>query len=275
MESSGRRPDFVVIGAMKAGTTTLFQWLDGHPGCHLPAVKEPHFFSRDEEYAAGPGGYLALFADAPDGWLTGEASASYADPRVAAVVAGRMRELAPDVRLVYLVREPVARLKSHYLHEWQRSRERRPLLEALADPDNAYAAMSRYVDAVTPFLEVFGADRVLVLGTEELASADGPGWARVTDHLGLAPLAGRSDRANVSAGKMAFNPVLLRLWESGVLDHVRRLPAPVRRAGRRLTGRATRRLHDQGEAVAATPLPPDLVDELTRQWHEVRLLGVR
>lgn len=62
--------------------------------------------------------------------VTGEASASYADPRVAGVVAERMSALVPDVRLVYLVREPVARLRSHYLHEYQRSRERRPLLEA-------------------------------------------------------------------------------------------------------------------------------------------------
>lgn len=268
-----RRPDFIVIGAMKCGTTTLFQWLDDHPDCRLSPDKEPHFFSRDREFRRGPEPYLALFADAPPGLVTGEASASYADPRIAPVVARRIHELAPEVKLIYLVRDPVARLKSHYLHEWQRSRERRPFPEALRSPDNPYVAMSRYADAARPFVEQFGRERLLVVATEALAGVDSPGWAMVTDHLGIARVPGKADRANVSATKIGFSPLLLRVWESGMLEHVRRVPSPVRRLGRSLLRGRTAALHRQAAAVAAAVVPPDLAAELGEQLRQVQLLS--
>lgn len=264
-----RRPDFIVIGAMKAGTSSLFQWLGTHPGCTLPPVKEPHFFSRDDRFAEGPDDYLALFAGAPPSTVTGEASASYADPRIAGTVARRMQELAPSVRLVYLVRDPVERLRSHYLHEWQRSRERRPVLEAVTAPDNPYVALSRYAETADRFSEVLGDDRLLVVPTPDLETADSPGWRRVTDHLGLPPHPGPAGRANVTAEKVAFNPLLLRLWEGGWLHRARRLPGPVRAAARRATRSATRDLREQTDLVRATELPDDLVAALRSEWDAV------
>lgn len=266
----GRVPDFLIIGAMKSGTTTVFRWLEEHPGTRLPEAKEPHYFSRDDVFARGVGPYLALFADVPDSLVTGEASASYADPRIAARVAERVAALAPDVRLVYLVRDPVARLKSHYLHEWQRSRERRPFAEAVAAPDNPYVAMSRYADAAAPFVAELGPERLLVVGTEELAGPDSPGWRRVTDHLGLTPRAGSPDRANVTADKVAFSPFVLRLWESGLLHHLRRLPGPVRRLARRASRGATDELQRQAALVADAEVQDDVAAMLAEQLAAVR-----
>jgi len=273
VDHAGRRPDVIVIGAMKAGTTSLFEWLGGHPQCRLSPVKEPHFFSREESFGRGVEGYLELFAGVPADLVTGEASASYADARIAPTVAARIREVAPEVRLVYLVRDPLARMRSHYLHEFQRSRERRDYLDAIADPGNPYVAMSQYADTAAAFLDVFDRDRLLVLRTEDLSGADAPGWAAVTRHLGIAPLPGREDRANVSADKVAFNPTVLRLWESGWLDPVRRLPGPARRAARRLTGGATRDLRARELLVKQQQVPPEVAEPLLRQWHDVQRLA--
>ncbi len=269
VDHGGRRPDVIVVGAMKAGTTSLFEWLDGHPQCRLSPVKEPHFFSRDERFAQGVENYLELFADVPADLVTGEASASYGDPRVAATVATRIRDVAPDVRLIYLVRDPVARMKSHYLHEFQRSRERRDFLEAIAEPGNPYVAMSQYADTAAKFLDVFARDQLLVARTEDFSSAGAPGWEQVTHHLGIDVREGRRDRANVSADKVAFSPAVLRLWQSGRLDAVRRLPPPVRRAARRLTGRATRALRTREQLVAQQEVPPTIAEPLLAQWAEV------
>ena len=273
VDHEGRRPDVIIVGAMKAGTTSLFEWLDSHPQCRLSPAKEPHFFSREENFARGVESYLALFADVPIDLVTGEASASYADPRVAATVAARIRDVAPGVRLVYLVRDPVARMKSHYLHEFQRSRERRDFLDAITEPGNPYVAMSQYADTAAAFLEFFAHDQLLVVRTEDFSSADAPGWAQVTHHLGIDALAGRDDRANVSSGKVAFSPTVLRMWESGWLDPARRLPAPARRAARRLTSRATRDLRARAQLVQEQQVPPEVADPLREQWHDVQRLS--
>ena len=113
---SGRLPDFMLIGAMKSGTTTLHAYLSRHPGLFLCTPKEPGFFSRDERYARGLDWYRELFTDAQPEQLCGEASTCYsrwphfenAAPRIAADV--------PGAKLLYITRDPVERAYSHYRH---------------------------------------------------------------------------------------------------------------------------------------------------------------
>ncbi|WP_432478371.1 sulfotransferase domain-containing protein [Nocardioides sp. GXQ0305] len=267
-----RLPDFVVIGAMKAGTTSLFRWLGTHPDCDLPEAKEPHFFSNDAEFARGTGFYAAYFAGTDPDLTTGEASASYADPRIAARVAERMHATLPAARLIYLVRDPEERLRSHYLHERQRSREQRPLPDALADPANPYVAMSCYADALEPFLDHYGRGSVLLVRLADLAGTESAGWQRVTHFLGLRDVAGTAERSNETRSKVAFNPLLLRLWESGWLDRAKTLPAPVRRAGRALLGRSTSALQAEGAAVRQQELPTEVRSRLADQWTRVHAL---
>ena len=69
-----RLPDFVLIGAAKAGTTSLYALLDRHPDIFMPKVKEPEFFARDDRYAEGIESYAAAFAAAAPGQIAGEAS---------------------------------------------------------------------------------------------------------------------------------------------------------------------------------------------------------
>lgn len=260
---------------MKAGTTTLFRWLAEHPGCELPEVKEPHFFSLTEEFDKGRGHYLRNFAGIRNDVMTGEASASYADPRIARTVAQRMHALVPDVRLVYLVRSPEERLKSHYLHAWQRSRERRPLHQAIKEPDNRYVALSLYADALRPFVDMYGSDRVLLLHLSDLDGPTASGWHAVTSFLDLDPRSGAGERANRTVSKVGFSPALLRLWRSGWLDRAAVLPGPVRQAGRRLLNRQTVALQKAAQEVHELELPTEVRERLHEQWEEVHaLLGV-
>lgn len=247
----GRLPDFLIIGAMKAGTTTLFRWLASHPGCALPAVKEPHFFSRDDRYARGVDWYCSHFRDT-GGRLTGEASASYTDPGVVETVAGRIAALVPDVRLVFVARQPEARLRSHYVHEVQRRRERRPFRLAVEQPDSPYVARSGYAQCLGPFLERFARDRLLVLTTELL---DPVGWQQVLAHLGLDAVPCPGENYNASATKPVFSAPVAALWERGYVRHVSRLPTPVRRLGKAVLLRGSPGADELIRQAAQEPLP--------------------
>jgi len=124
--------DFVVIGAQKAGTTTLFEHLRAHPELYLPPGKEQHFFDRDEIYGAGWSQFAAAtFAGAPKDVLLGNATPGYmagcpirtrgdraaqprAPERTERIIPERIRATCPDVKLIAILRDPVERCISHY-----------------------------------------------------------------------------------------------------------------------------------------------------------------
>ncbi len=128
-------PDFLVIGAPKAGTTALHAALARHPGLYLSAVKEPKFFLTDGPPPArgGPGDaqtyrehiwrrtdYEALFSAAPAGALRGESTPFYLYDRAA---QQRIRDLIPHARLIVVLRDPVERAHSNWAHLWSAGRE--------------------------------------------------------------------------------------------------------------------------------------------------------
>jgi hypothetical protein len=232
--ASGRRPDFLIIGTMKSATTSLFQWLGATPGVALPEAKEPNFFSADDRWARGLAWYASLFPDVA-GTITGEASTSYTDPTRASLVAERIEQVVPEARLVCLVREPAARLRSHYRHEVQRGREKRSFTEAVT-AESPYVARSRYDLCLEPYVARFGRERLCLVRTEDLADgADGSAWTVVLAHLGLdANAAGMHRRYNATEAKEQFSPAALALFERGWLGKGRALPKPIRRIGRRV-----------------------------------------
>lgn len=106
-------PNFLIIGSMKCGTTTLYEYLRTHPDVFMPDEKEPGFFANEDVWAKGVEHYAALFASAAQP-LRGEASTMYTKPS-GARAPQRIRDvLGPDVKLVYIVRDPLVRIRSHY-----------------------------------------------------------------------------------------------------------------------------------------------------------------
>jgi hypothetical protein len=112
---SMRMPDFVIIGAAKAGTTSLFRILSEHPVIFGSKPKEPEFFARDDLYRKGLSHYAALYAGARPGQICGEASTLYTLSPLFPEAAGRLARHAPKAKIIYIIREPVARTYSFYV----------------------------------------------------------------------------------------------------------------------------------------------------------------
>jgi sulfotransferase family protein len=108
---TGRLPDFLIVGAGKAGTTSLAAWLRAHPQVFVPAEKELHFFDRS--WDRGVDWYRAQFAEAPADATAGEATATY---MIHSVYIDRMAAVVPDARLIAMLRNPVDRARSQYDH---------------------------------------------------------------------------------------------------------------------------------------------------------------
>lgn len=160
-------PGLIVIGAMKCATTSLHRYLDQHPDIGMARAKELNFFF------AGSGGnwhrgiewYASQFPS--DARIRAEVSPGYTSPSHPEV-AERMAATIPDVRLVMLVRDPVGRAVSQYHHHRREGTERRPIDEALLDPDSQYISRGRYAERLRPFLERFPLDRIAIVETEDL-----------------------------------------------------------------------------------------------------------
>lgn len=110
-----RLPDFFVIGAAKAGTTSLHAHLAHHPDLFMSRPKEPEFFARDDLYAKGIESYAPLFEGAQPGQLCGESSTIYTLSPLFPETAARVQAHVPEAKFVYMMREPVARAYSFYV----------------------------------------------------------------------------------------------------------------------------------------------------------------
>lgn len=179
-------PDFLVIGAMKAGTTSLWRELRRHPDVWVPDLKEFQFFSDKRKYAQGLDWYRAHFAEGAGHRAIGEASTGYTKYPRPEDVAERIAAALPDVRLVYLVREPLARIRSHYVHSVHKARETRPIDQAVREAP-AYLAVTRYRTQIDRYLALFPADRLLVVTTDDLKKRRTEVLDQVFTHLGVDP----------------------------------------------------------------------------------------
>lgn len=287
-------PNFLVIGAGKSGTTSLYHYLRQHPDVYMSPVKEPLFFAaeggkisypgpdgRTMSRATNPGAvtniedYRALFADVSGEKAVGEASPQYL---YAPEAPGRIKRYVPEAKLVAVLRNPVERAYSAFLHRTRLGRE--PLAdfsEALREEENRmregwglsfhyrnkgfyYAQLSRYFDT-------FGPDRVRVHLYEDLkadpvgVSQDifrflGVNDAFVPDASVSYNTAGAPKSGIVSALVKRMGPAIF-LRRRLPLGIRRRLP--LARAGGRLKGLAF---------VEPPPLPPEAREELISEYRK-------
>jgi hypothetical protein len=181
---AGALPNLVVIGAMKCGTTSLHSYLDRHPDIAMSRPKELNFFfgpaDTDSARTAGQVDWSrgnwhcgpAWYADQFDATaaVRGEASPGYTSPSYPEVAA-RMAAVIPGARLVYAVRDPIARAVSQFLHHRRDGTETRPVDEALLDPGSQYIARGRYLERLAPFLATGAFEgRITVVAQEQLGS---------------------------------------------------------------------------------------------------------
>lgn len=163
----GRLPDFVILGAMKCGTSTLHEQLALRSGVFMSTPKEPNFFSDDAQWARGLDWYRALFDGARPDQLCGESSTHYTKLPTHPRAAERLHAHVPEARLVYVMRDPLSRIVSQYQHEWSQ-REVEPGFVRALERHERFVAYSEYARQLEPYLAAWGTERVLPLAFERM-----------------------------------------------------------------------------------------------------------
>ena len=227
---AGRLPNLIIIGAMKCGTTSLHRYLGRHPEISMSRVKELNFFADDGNWRRGREWYASHFrTDRP---ICGEASPAYTDYPVRPEPPGRIAEVVPDAHLIYLVRDPVERMISHWIHAVSSDTEDRPVGEALTAPGrNRYVDRTRYWTQLERYLEHFPRERILVVQTERLAGERRTVLREVFRFLGVDPgfdswrFCVRRHRSSLKRRK---TPLGLRLSDSTPVRTLRKVPNHLR-----------------------------------------------
>jgi hypothetical protein len=258
-------PNFLVIGAMKAGTTSLHGYLRRHPQVFMSRKKEPDFFVSGGNAGAWDGGlpwYEELFADAGTALAVGEASISYTlYPRFEGVPA-RIAEVLPDVRLIYLVRHPIDRMVSHLWQEIRSGRETEPSIDKALLGNPSYLDASRYAMQIEQYLEHFQLERILVVKSEDLLSQRESTLGRIFAFLG-------ADAGRMPDGlKREYNRGADRRRRRRPIDHtLRRIPGY--RLLARVSPRPLKRL--KRELTTEQTVSRPIVSDSLRQKLEERL----
>lgn len=251
-------PDFVIIGAMKCGTSTLHAQLAAQPQFFMSEPKEPNFFSNDEIYAKGEGWYRSLFAKAPPGAIKGEASTHYTKLPTYPKTIERLGRLIPDAKFIYVTRDPVERLISHYIHEWTQGVITCPIEEAI-EKHPELIDYSRYGYQLAPWVERFGARRVMKVEFERMTATPDAVLQEIADFLGAAGVVrwrGGLDAQNVSAERIRAFPLKSLVVDNPVATALRRTLVP-------------RGLRDRVKSKLQMRERPVLSDETLRRLTEI------
>ncbi len=162
-------PNFLIIGAMKSGTTSLYSYLRTHPDIFMPTNKEPGFFSNEPVWNKGIIWYESLFAGSENQKARGEASVNYTKHPYYENVPSRIQSLCQDVKLIYILRSPVERIYSHYLHNVYAAIESLPFEQAI-EKRPLYIQASQYYFQIEQYLDFFPRDNLLILILDDMKS---------------------------------------------------------------------------------------------------------
>ena len=182
MSTNPTLPNLIIIGAMKCGTTSLHFYLRFHPQIRMSREKELDFFVEERSWSKGVEWYASRFRPAD---VQGEASPNYSAALRFPGVPARMHAVVPDAKLIYLIRDPVERLVSHYMHNYSNGHESRTLTEAARDP--VYIDRSSYRRQLDHYLEYYPESSILVMEADELLHRRRAALRRVFEFLGVDP----------------------------------------------------------------------------------------
>ena len=229
-------PSFLICGIQKGGTTALHAYLATHPDVFVPERKELNYF--DQTWERGRAWYEDFFRDAPLGVAVGEASPHYQRFEDAAF---RIESTIPTARLIFILRDPVARAFSNYNYNLGRGQQ---------DPDQTFEQSiatadghARYLDKgcylrdLRRYAEICGRERMLVLFAEDLRADPTAVLARAFEHINVDPARWRPTTLESNTTAVPSSPAAQRaLYAWG---RVRRrlqplVPAPLARATRGL-----------------------------------------
>lgn len=214
--------DFMIVGAQKCGTTTLFDILDGHPAIEGCRGKEPHFFSTSRDWKKDLHKYHRLFNDKEKDVLHFEASTTYTFyPLRNLRIWSDIYDYNPNMKFIYLVRNPIDRIISHYMHSYERGYTDLSIEEVLIK-SRQYIDITRYYTQIRPYIEQFGRDNVKIIDFEDFIDQRKNVIEEISNFIGVDDSAFadyEQVRSNVSVGgskrhhKFDSPPLPLRLVE--------------------------------------------------------------
>ena len=149
---------------MKAGTTSLYEVLKTHPNISFSKIKETHFFSKTEDWRTDLPKYHKLFKE--DGKLHGEASPSYSAMPEFKNPAEKIHAYNPEMKIIYMLRNPIDRSISHYMHRFERGYTELSIDEAIEKTPHIIKS-SCYYFQIKPYLDLFGRDQILFIDFDD------------------------------------------------------------------------------------------------------------
>ena len=176
-------PNFIIIGAMKCATSSLHEQLNQQPGISMSELKEPNFFSNDEEYNKGSEWYLSHFEEANINDLIGESSTHYTKLPTYPHTIERLQKYLPDAKFIYVMRHPINRLVSQYIHEWSQRVISVGINESI-DPHPELLEYSLYTKQLQPYFDTFGQERVLPIFFERMLTTPQTELERICRFIG-------------------------------------------------------------------------------------------
>lgn len=235
-----RLPGFLIIGAMKSGTTGLYDDLATHPRTYMPRHKEPDVLHKGANDADVVALYAKHFQGAGTGQLLGEASTMYTMTPWFADVSGLARRVLGDrVRIIYVMREPLKRIISHLAHDYASGRLQSADFDRALREETRYLAISDYAAQLAPWVAAFGAERIHCIRFEDYVADRERVVSGAAAFLGLDP-------AELRVGSQVSNPrgaaranrfgLVARVKESAVYRYglARLMPDAARRAAKAL-----------------------------------------
>jgi hypothetical protein len=225
------KPDFIVIGAMKCGTSTVKAYFEDHPDVFMVAGGEPNFFSHDENWTKGVNWYERLFDEAGTAQLRAEGSNDYSNLARYPDAPERLSQLYPDVKIVYMVRDPIARVRSDWVQRRVDSGDHVPatLERAISEQPEIFVDQSLYWRTLQAYRQFFPSERIFVAFLEDLNRDRDTFFARLTDFLGVRPSTARRGHLNPSKGKRVPSPLYTRVRQTNAFTLARKvLPKPLR-----------------------------------------------
>ena len=228
------KPNFFIIGAARSGTTSLYSYLDQHPDICFSSVKEINFFSNEKIWEKGYKWYESHFDKAKNMCAVGEASTSYTASPFLKEAPQRIAAYRPDAKLIYIVRDPIHRLVSHYMHRVHRGIERRPFSEILSNIEFVSTAwQGRYNFQLDQFLKLFDRDQILVISFDNLNISSEKAVRSIFEFLGVDsdfPVTNIQKVFNASSGSLRRSELGIRILDF-YRHHVeqRRIPYVVKK----------------------------------------------
>lgn len=175
-------PNFLIIGAGKSGTTSLWSYLNQHPQIGMSRIKEPSFFSMDEVHARGVDWYRKLYDGMQDKQARGEASNSYSAIESYPKTLDRIAETLGRPKLIYITRHPAARTESDWM---QRSRIEDISFSDFIRTDPLHADKNQYLRCYERYASRFGGENILTLFYEDLRADPASLLKQVCAFLGV------------------------------------------------------------------------------------------